>query len=122
MDFLCKLSTVISNAALCGVIGLRKNIQIEFPSSTGLIARLRAVRRPEWPYAVIVSCVIAQGMAQLRRHQAGVAHAGEQVIEAGNQFVATGERGGVPGADATAQGDKLFAAHFFNEPFVAFLR
>ncbi len=60
--------------------------------------------------AVIAGGVIAQGMAQLWRHQAGVACSGEQVIEAGKQFLAAGELGGKAGADATAERDEFLAA------------
>lgn len=124
IDFLCKLSTVISNASLCGLIWLRKDIQTEFFVEHGQVS-LRGGDQfggQSGQDTVIVSGVIAQGMTQLRRHQASVAHAGEQVIEAGNLFVATGELGGEPGADATAQGDEIFAAQFFNETFVFCLR
>lgn len=50
--------------------------------------------------AVIAGGVIAQGVTQLRRHQTGIAGAGQQMIKAGQEFIAAGELSGEPGTAA----------------------
>ena len=52
--------------------------------------------------AVVAHGVIAQGVHEGGAHQAGVARRAD-VLQAGEQFLATGRLGGEPGADARAQ-------------------
>ena len=60
--------------------------------------------------AVVSGGVIAEGLAQLAGHEAGVAGGSEQVLEAGEQFLARGGLGGQARSDARAQWDQLLAA------------
>jgi len=50
--------------------------------------------------AIISGGVIAEGLAKFLRHEAGVAGSGEQVLEAGEQFLAGGRLGGQACSDA----------------------
>ena len=63
--------------------------------------------------------MIAQGLAKLSRHEAGVAGGGEQVLEAGEQFLAGGRLGGQACSDTRAQRDQLFATQLLEQSGVA---
>lgn len=69
--------------------------------------------------AVVSGGVVAEGVLEFWDHEACVAGVGDEVSEAGEQFVATGVFGGEPGADARAQGDKGFAAQGVKQALVA---
>ena len=69
--------------------------------------------------AVVSGGVIAEGLAKLSRHEAGVAGGGEQVLEAGEQFLAGGRLSGQAGSDARAQRDQLFATQLLEKTAIA---
>jgi hypothetical protein len=108
-----------TGAALRLGIRLRKHVQVEFLVEHRQVA-LRCGGEQFGGHrgqdAVVAGRVVAQGMTQRRRHEAGVAGAGKQVFEAGEQLVAAGVFGGEAGADPAAQRHEFFAAQLFDEP------
>ena len=68
--------------------------------------------------AVVAGGVIAEGLAKLRGHEAGVAGAGEQVIEAGGEFFAASVFHQEPGTDPAAQWKKILAPELVGKPAV----
>jgi hypothetical protein len=58
--------------------------------------------------------VISEGLAQLSRHEAGIAGGGEQMLQAGKQLLSGSDLGGEASADARAERDQLFAPEFLQ--------
>ena len=103
-------------------LGWRENLQVQLFVEYGeltLGARREQFGRHRGQQAVVAGRMFTQGLAERRRHQAGVAGLGQHMVEATPQFVATGGLQVESGTDATSQRDEFFAAQFFVEAGVA---
>jgi hypothetical protein len=65
--------------------------------------------------AVIAGGVIAQRLLQHRGHETGVAGAGKQMVQAGEQLLAAGVFGGESGANARAQRDQFLTPQLLDQ-------
>ena len=102
--------------------GRSEDLQIEFFIEHGEVT----LRRGHQQFcghadadAIVAGGVIDERMAQLWGHEAGVAGGGEQMLEAGQEFLAGGDAGGEAGADAGAQRDEFLAPQLIEQARIA---
>src|ERR1700693_6343214 len=69
--------------------------------------------------AVVAGGMIAQGVAQLRGHERGVAGNAQQVLEAGGEFFTGGVLHRKASTNAAAQGQQFLATQVLGKPQVA---
>lgn len=63
---------------------------------------------------IIFGRMIAQSLAQRRRHQTGITRPGQQMLQASQQFITTGELSGQPGTKKATQGNEVLPTQFLN--------
>ena len=99
------MSACSASAAHALGLGLSEDLQIKFFIEDGDVALGRTHQQlcsHGNEDAVVAGGVIAQGVAKLLGHEAGIAGAGEQMLEAGQEFLAGGDAGRQAGTDARA--------------------
>src|ERR1700676_1721200 len=99
------MSTACDGAARGLGLGRSEHLQVELFIEFGDFALCRShqeFRGHADEDAVIAGGVVTQGISQLLGHEAGIAGGGEQMFEAGQEFLAGGDAGGGAGTDARA--------------------